>query len=128
MAENTQHQKTIIIVEDDSVLYEAMRMYLRRYGWNCEWYAYAPTSMDEVRGLRAEAAIIDVNLPAGNGIDLINRMTADGVDFPIVVITGDINAAEQVRANGLANVQVLMKPFDLSNLQNLLPQAANAAA
>ena len=101
MPQDIPARKTIIVVEDDAVLYESIRLHFQRIGWRCEWFAYAPSNMDEIRGLRADAALIDVNLPAGNGIELINRMRSSGINFPIIVMTGYIGAAERARACGI---------------------------
>ena len=127
MLENTHAPRTILVVEDDSVLYEAIRLHFDRCGWRCEWFDHAPTNMQDVKGLDADAGLIDVNLPAGNGIDLIKYMRADGIDFPVIVMTGYIGAAERARASGIDNMQVLMKPFDLRNLQEKLSRAMKPA-
>jgi FixJ family two-component response regulator len=127
-AMDPQTQRTVLVVKDDSVLYQAIELALGRRGWRCEWYAYAPSNMDEVRGLGADGALIDVNLPAGNGIDLVVQMQAEGINIPIIVMTGYIDAAEKVRAMGRANVQVLLKPFDLQKMREMLSQAMDAAA
>ena len=92
-----QTQRTMLVVEDDSVLYQAIKLALSRHGWRCEWYAYAPSSMDELQGLGADGALIDVNLAAGNGIDPVVQMQAEGINIPIIVMTGYIDAAEKVR-------------------------------
>jgi two-component system response regulator PhoP len=126
MPQDSNTEKTILVVEDDAVLYELIRLNFSRHGWNCKWFDHAPTNMDEVRALGADAGLIDVNLPAGNGIDLINCMRADGIDFPLIVMTGYIGAAERARASGIDNMQVLMKPFDLFNLRKKLSQAMAA--
>lgn len=126
MPQDSNTEKTILVVEDDAVLYELIRLNFSRHGWNCKWFDHAPTNMDEVRVLGADAGLIDVNLPAGNGIDLINCMRADGIDFPLIVMTGYIGAAERARASGIDNMQVLMKPFDLFNLRQKLTQAMAA--
>ena len=123
-----QTQRTVLVVEDDSVLYQAIKLALSRHGWRCEWYAYAPSSMDELRGLGADGELIDINLPAGNGIDLVVQMQAEGINIPIIVMTGYIHAAEKVRAMAQANVQVLLKPFDLHKMREMLSQAMDAAA
>ncbi len=128
MAVDTEAGKTILVVEDDAVLFESIRLHFERCGWKCAWYDHAPADMEELRDLGADAGLIDVNLPAGNGIDLINCMRADGIDMPIVVMTGYIGAAERARASGHGNMQVLMKPFNLHKLQERLSLAMVAAA
>jgi DNA-binding response OmpR family regulator len=127
MLKDAHAPRTILVVEDDSVLYEAINLHFARSGWNCEWFDHAPTNMEEVKQLGADAGLIDVNLPAGNGIDLIKYMRADGIDIPVIVMTGYIGAAERARASGINNMQVLMKPFDLRNLQEKLSQAMRPA-
>ncbi|MDP6875819.1 MAG: response regulator [Alphaproteobacteria bacterium] len=128
VSQDTHTQRTLLVVEDDSVLYESIRLHFERHGWKCAWYDHAPADMDEVRALGADAGLIDVNLPAGNGIDLINCMRADGIDMPIIVMTGYIGAAERARSSGISNMEVLLKPFDLRKLQDKLSDAMFAAA
>jgi len=128
MPQDPNAQKTILVVEDDVVLYELIKLNFSRHGWNCEWFDHAPSDMQQLRALGADAALIDVNLPAGNGIDLITCMRADGIDLPIIVMTGYIGSADKARASGVDNLQVLMKPFDLLNLREKLSQAMQAAA
>lgn len=124
----THARRTILVVEDDSALFEAIRLHFDRSGWTCVWFDHAPTNMEVVRTLGADAGLIDVNLPAGNGIDLIQQMRAGGIHMPVVVMTGYIGAAERARASGIDNMQVLMKPFDLRSLQEKLSLAMQVAA
>lgn len=116
------------MVEDDKVFYDTIRLHLSRQGWQCEWFAYAPSDMNEIRDLRADVALIDVNLRLGNGIDLIEQLLASGIHMPVIVMTGYVDAADQVQARAMSHVQVLMKPFDLSQLQDSLSQALDQAA
>ncbi len=52
--------------------------------------------------------------------DLVNQLRTNGIGFPIILMTGDTNAAEQVWTSGLADVQLLMKPFELEDPRTML--------
>ncbi len=66
MPQDPNAQKTILVVEDDAVLYELIRLNFAKHGWNCKWFDYAPTDMNQVRALGADAGLIDVNLPSSS--------------------------------------------------------------
>jgi hypothetical protein len=60
MSEETDGQRAILVVEDDSSLYEAIKLHLSRYGWKCEWFAYADRGVhEEIRLIEHGSQFID---------------------------------------------------------------------
>lgn len=83
-------RKTILVVEDDEVTRELMRMVLERRG-----YA-ATTAEDGIRGYEEavrtlpDLIITDINMPGADGVHLVRRIrdTPAISDVPIMVTTG----------------------------------------
>jgi two-component system response regulator YesN len=64
------------------------------------------------RRTRPHVAIIDVNLPDGNGVDLVPLLRADHENLPIVLSTGHVELSLGEQPRTLA----LMKPYQLREL------------
>ena len=82
--------KRILVVEDDDVARELMRLTLQRCG-----YAVT-TAEDGVRGyelaasVRPDLIVTDVSMPSADGIHLVRRVrdTPEIAATPILVVTG----------------------------------------
>ncbi len=82
--------KKILVVEDDDVTRELMRMTLARQGYS------VTTAENGVRGfelafeLRPDLIITDIWMPAADGVHLVRRVrdTAEVASTPILVTTG----------------------------------------
>jgi FixJ family two-component response regulator len=68
---------------------------------------------EAARRTRPQVVIIDVNLPDGNGVDLIPLLRAEHADLPIVFSTGHV---ELNLSNEKNRILALMKPYELSDL------------
>ena len=82
--------KKILVIEDDDVARELMRMALERRGYN------VVTAEDGIQGYEAavkehvDLIITDINMPAADGVHLVRRVrdTPDIAATPILVTTG----------------------------------------
>lgn len=63
---------------------------------------------------------LDIQLPDGNGLDLLDELRRDGSDIPVVIISGHNSAENRVRAAQLGAAGFIAKPFALSGLHALL--------
>ena len=64
---------------------------------------------------RLEAALVDIELPDGDGLDLVDEMKATRIDFPVAVLTAHADARLVNRATA-AGAAYLCKPFDPEDL------------
>jgi DNA-binding response OmpR family regulator len=103
--------KTIVIVEDDAGLHQALKRVLSAAG-------HAPIIFDSAEALLAAGVIanircyvLDVGLPGKSGIELTRELSAAGSEVPVIFITAHDEPAvrEAVRRCGAA--ALLIKPF-----------------
>jgi CheY-like chemotaxis protein len=67
--------------------------------------------------------LLDMMMPNLDGVDVVRRLRASGVSVPVVLCSGDLDAA---RERGLDPGQVqgmLQKPFDGSQLLEAIDRA-----
>ncbi len=101
----------IHIIDDDALLREALRGLFRSV--DCETMDHASIEgfLAADRPNRPGCVIVDVRLPDGNGLDLLNRMSALGMPQPVLVMTGYGDIPMSVRAMKAGAVDFLTKPI-----------------
>ena len=103
----------ILLVEDDPSVGTGLEELLNSEGYEATWVKAAGDACAAARRTRPEVAIIDVNLPDGNGVDLIPLLRAEHNDLPIVFSTGHV---ELNLSNEKNRVVALMKPYEIGDL------------
>lgn len=103
---------TIHVVDDDGPVRDSLAFSLAVDGFAVHGYASATEFLAAAVDPAAACLICDVRMPVLDGVTLTRRLRADGLVFPIYLITGNADAAavgEALRAGATA---VLEKPLD----------------
>ena len=90
-AEGSLHAARILLCEDDLDTALALRERLRPIGFSTD-FAYSPAdAMTRAQTTHYDAVLVDLDLPDGNGIDLVRalRELPEICETPIVVISDD---------------------------------------
>ena len=113
----------IAIVDDDDSVREATSGLIRSLGYVAVAYASAEDYLqsDSVRG--TSCIITDVKMPGMNGVDLQDRLIAEGHHTPIIFMTAFPTETLRVRALEGGALGFLSKPFDENNLLDCLHSA-----
>ena len=127
MASSTSSQQltsgSILIVEDERVSRRALAMLLASCGYRTASAASGEEALRMMRERNAPSiAVVDLDLPGMNGLDLIARLKALNPKLHSVLITG----ADWERLDSLMKnrpVPCLRKPVDFEQLLNLLNPA-----
>ena len=82
--------KTILVIEDDEVARELMRMALERRGYQVIVAEDGIQGYDQAAEARPDLIITDIQMPAADGIHLVRRVrdTPELALTPILVTTG----------------------------------------
>jgi DNA-binding response OmpR family regulator len=110
---------TILIVEDETDLAASCARLLRRRGWHVETAAIRDAALAAVEGAHRPAlAIVDRQLPDGDGLDVVRA--AHGTGTPVIVVTGFTSAGARRRALAEGAAGFLGKPFSTRTLLELV--------
>ncbi|HEY0377708.1 MAG TPA: response regulator [Pyrinomonadaceae bacterium] len=82
--------KTILVIEDDEVARELMRMALEMRGYKVVTAEDGIQGYDEAVRARPDLIITDIQMPAADGVHLVRRVrdTPELKETPILVTTG----------------------------------------
>jgi DNA-binding response OmpR family regulator len=106
----------VLIVEDDTVIANAMTTHLRREGMDVEWADRGDRALRKLRFERPDVAIIDLMLPGMDGWRIIEALREDGVGIPLIVISARSSEQDKVYALGIGGDDYLAKPFGMNEL------------
>jgi DNA-binding response OmpR family regulator len=96
---------------------------LTQHGFEVEDAANGNDGIKAIQRSRPDVVLLDMMLPDLDGVDVVQRLRAAGVQVPVVLCSGDLGAA---RGRGLDPRLVqgmLQKPFETSQLLAALDRA-----
>lgn len=118
---------TVLIVEDEAVSRRALSALLMLSGHDTRAVPTAEDALELVAsGNIPEFALVDLDLPGMNGMDLIRRLRRDHPDVVPVLITA--TSRERIdRLQEEHEVNYMRKPIDLVSLLNLIDRGGKAS-
>jgi FixJ family two-component response regulator len=113
----------VAVVDDDESLREAIAQLLDACGFATQVFASAEAFLDGSAANGAACFVLDINLTGMSGLELRQRLKAEGSATPVIFITGADDNDIRRQAAEADCVACLRKPFDA----NLLISAINKA-
>jgi two-component system, NtrC family, nitrogen regulation response regulator NtrX len=120
--------KKILIVDDEVNVRASLQMVLEGAGYSVLFCSTAAEFVKQLPGTGVDAYLLDVRLPDGNGIDLLQKLRQRDNHSPVIMISGHGTIADAVAATRAGAFDFLEKPLSrdrlLLALKNALDQAA----
>src|SRR5918912_44106 len=114
---------TVLIIDDDASVREAIRSLVRSVGLQAEAFESAHEFLRQGPPAGPSCLVLDVNLPGLSGLDFQEELTRAHVEIPIIFITGHGDIPMSVRAMKAGAVEFLTKPFRDQDLLDAISQA-----
>jgi FixJ family two-component response regulator len=105
-------EPTVFIVDDDLEVREAIGLLMDSVGLATQCYASAQEYLDAFDPARPGCLVLDVRMKGMSGLDLQQRLAAESIHPPIIVITGHGDVPMAVRAVKAGAVDFIEKPFN----------------
>jgi CheY-like chemotaxis protein len=106
-----RHGRVVILVEDDTGLRCALERLLRASGFNAKAFASAEEALATFHLEKVDCLVVDLNLPAMSGFDLIDRLRERHIEVPAVVISAQDEPRVRTAARAHGASHFLPKPF-----------------
>ena len=121
---------TTLLFVDDSI--EVVKIATRYMGEiRPQWRFLLAHTLEEARRIynqnSPDAAVLDVELPDGNGLDLLSEFKSNRPELPIIVISGDNSASLDQEVLNRGGYSFLSKPFSVPVLVNHVELAISAS-
>ena len=108
----------ILIVDDDVLLCDLVRMALERAGFAVEAAHSAAQALEMLRDQPVDLVLLDVMMADINGFDMLRRMKSDPAlaSIPVVFLSARIEAIAQQTGLEAGAVDYLPKPISQTTL------------
>ncbi|MEU3609056.1 response regulator transcription factor [Streptomyces sp. NPDC035033] len=101
----------ILIAEDDEKQSRLIRLYLEREGNSVQVVADGRTALERIRSARPDLVVLDVMLPAVDGLDVCRILRSEGCDVPILLLTARSTEEDLLLGLDLGADDYLTKPY-----------------
>ena len=119
----SSNQGSLLLVDDDQHIREAMAEYLRSLGHRTETAATCEEALARMVEFPFEVAIVDVNLPDLDGFHILDWARENSPDTAIIMLTGYGTIESAVEAIRLGAFDYLTKPVIDEELQLAIQKA-----
>jgi DNA-binding response OmpR family regulator len=107
--------KTVLVVEDEDAIAEAVRARLASEGYDVLVASDGPEALRVHAERRPDLVVLDLMLPGMDGLEVCSRMQRDGWT-PVLMLTAKAEEADKVAGFAVGADDYLTKPFSLREL------------
>jgi two-component system response regulator HydG len=111
MAE-AEAQLSVVVVDDEPAVLRAWREILRDARYQVQLFSDAHEALAEIGRGGADVAVVDIRMPAMDGMELLSTIKAQHPELEVVMMTGFGGVQEAVAAIKRGAYDFLTKPFD----------------
>ncbi len=119
----TLQEATVFVVDDDDAMRDSLYQLFHSAGFEVRTFESGEEFLAGYKPVSAGCLITDIRMPGMSGFDLAGEMTARAIDLPVIMITGDGDAAAERRAMKLGAVGFFHKPVRFSILLDAVEKA-----
>lgn len=120
----------ILIIDDDPDIRELFALLLGEAGYSVDTAACGPDGLAALAARRPACVLLDVNMPAMSGWDVFRRLKSDPATarIPVIIQTVRCQLPDQEEAHQAAPDGVIIKPFDIHHMVDIVAAALAKAA
>ena len=115
-------EKSILLIEDEQNILEALSFILRRAGWIVYTHSNGNDANEVINKLKPAVVVLDIMLPGKSGFDVLRdlRSSEVGQKTPVMILTARGQEKDRDAAKILGADLFLTKPFVNSEVLNAL--------
>jgi DNA-binding NtrC family response regulator len=114
---------TILVVDDEEGISQALTRFLSRLGYQVRAAGNATEALTEVASSHPQAMLCDIRMPETSGIELLPKVLAQDPDLAILMLTAIDEPRTAIECLKLGAFDYLIKPVDLEELELSLQHA-----
>ena len=126
--EGRQHPPIVYLVDDDPSFLRALSRRLRAADYRVETFASAEEFLKRDRSETAGCAVLDLQMPGVDGLELQKSLARDEEPLPVIFLTGHGDVSSSVCAMKGGAVDFLTKPVQGDQLLAAVRQALSRDA
>jgi DNA-binding response OmpR family regulator len=106
----------LLLVEDDVMVASGIKLGLSDAGYAVDWVGSAERALEVTKAESFDLAVVDIGLPAMDGLALTQRLRKEGHTMPVLILTARDALQDRVQGLDMGADDYLVKPFELPEL------------
>lgn len=120
-------KRTVLVVDDDPTIRSTLAETLREWDYESREAATLGEALSIVTHEQPAAVLLDVKLPDGSGISILDELKKRAPEAVVIIITGYINPQSAFEAGLRQAHGFLTKPLDEAEVRSMLEEALAGA-
>jgi RNA polymerase sigma factor (sigma-70 family) len=114
---------TVFLIDDDPCVLRVLKRLLQTAGYKTQAYSSSKTFLDEHDAFIPGCAVLDLYMPGLSGLEVQQTLTRQGVDRPIIFLSGRGTIRTTALAMRAGAIDVLLMPVNRSELLQAIKRA-----
>ncbi|GAA4065260.1 MULTISPECIES: response regulator transcription factor [Agromyces] len=106
----------VLVVDDEHSLTDLLKMALRYEGWEVRTASDGFGAVRVAREFRPDAIVLDIMLPDIDGLEVLQRVRADGTETPVLFLTAKDSLDDRIAGLTAGGDDYVTKPFSLEEV------------
>lgn len=106
----------LLVVEDDPVLADGLRVGLGACGWTVEPVSRVEDALAALESSGFDAIVLDLGLPDGDGLEILRHVRGRDMDVGVVILSARDDSRDRITGLDAGADDYVGKPFDLDEL------------
>lgn len=106
----------LLVVEDEHTLLQSILEYFTQEEFLCEGSAAHADALNKIEDFSYDCIILDINLPDGNGLRLLQHLRKQKKDDAVIIISARDSLQDKITGLDYGADDYITKPFHLSEL------------
>lgn len=109
--------KSIVIIDDESIILNTMELLLESEGYNnTHLFQNGKTALEYIKENDASVILLDLNMPEISGQEMLQILREEKPQIPVIVITGYNDLETAIETMKLGAYDYLVKPLDIERV------------
>jgi DNA-binding NtrC family response regulator len=114
---------TVLVADDEQGIRDMLREFLEDEGATVTLATSGTEALAAIKDGDPDAAIVDVRMPAPDGLALLQQLRSDGIDTPVVIVTAQGSSSITIEVMQRGAYDYIAKPFDLDDVLQVVQRA-----
>jgi CheY-like chemotaxis protein len=120
MTEEAREKLTILVVDDEPVVRDALKLVLDASGYLVSLAETGRAGINLASNQHFHVIIVDLDLPDTSGLEVIKSIRELQPAIVIILITAQVTAEARAQAQSFGVIEILSKPFRPEDILQLI--------
>ncbi len=120
--------KSLLYIDDNKVMLKMVGRFFEKLGYSVHLAEDGKKGIEVFREVTPDIVLVDLNMPEMDGFGVLDILSSEYPDIPVIVISGDEETADVIRALRLGAWNYYTKPIkDLALIRHAVEEALDKA-